>query len=69
MDAIPANTKDSTIAGPAFCAATVPREYENAGANDRANAEGSEIDRAESAFKAVIGQRLSLQIGNAFPSK
>ena len=54
-----------TIAGPAILRGGVAGEDENSRADDRADAQRREIDRAERAFEALVGQRFGLQIGDA----
>ena len=40
---------ESTIAGPAYCAAARARQHEDAGADDGADAEHGQVQRAERA--------------------
>ncbi len=56
---------EMTIPGPAYFAAAMAGEDENARADDRADAQRREVDGAERAFEALILERLGLQIGDA----
>ena len=45
------------------------REHEDAGPDDRPDSEHREVQRAQSALQAVVGERLGLQIGDALASE
>ena len=51
---MPPRTNEREIAGPAFSAAACPVRHEEAGADDRADAQHDEVGRGERPFQAVL---------------